>query len=81
MVACSRGDVAVGSEKAAKQMEDIDFAPQQKERYDLAVKRENFDSRPVRAMMSILESGMLCEEFASLGGYGTSDMGRIMWIG
>lgn len=81
MVARGRGDVAVGSEKVAKQVEGIDFVPLQKERYDLVVKQENFDSRSVRTMMSILESGMLREEFASLGGYDTSDMGRIMWIG
>lgn len=81
MVARGRGDVAVGSEKVAKQVEGIDFVPLQKERYDLVVKQDNFDSRPVRTMMSILESGMLREEFASLGGYDTSDMGRIMWIG
>lgn len=81
MVARGRGDVAVGSEKIARQVEGIDFVPLQKERYDLVIKRENFDSRPVRAMMGILESGMLREEFAGLGGYDTSDMGRIMWIG
>ncbi|MEG2934679.1 MAG: helix-turn-helix transcriptional regulator [Gordonibacter sp.] len=81
MVARGRGDVAVGSEKIARQVEGIDFVPLQKERYDLVVKRENFDTRPVRSMMGILESGMLREEFAALGGYDTSDMGRIMWIG
>lgn len=80
-VARGRGDVAVGSEKIARQVEGIDFVPLQKERYDLVVKRKNFDSRPVRIMMGVLESGMLREEFASLGGYDTSDMGRIMWIG
>ena len=80
-VARGRGDVAVGSEKIARQVEGIDFVPLQKERYDLVVKRENFDSRPVQAMMSVLESGLLREEFAGLGGYDTSDMGRIVWIG
>ncbi len=80
-VARGRGDVAVGSEKIARQVEGIDFVPLQKERYDLVVKRENFDSRPVQAMMGVLESGLLREEFAGLGGYDTSDMGRIVWIG
>ena len=80
-MARGRGDVAVGSEKIARQVEGIDFVPLQKERYDLVVKRENFDSRPVQAMMGVLESGLLREEFAGLGGYDTSDMGRIVWIG
>ena len=81
MVARGRGDVAIGSEKVAKQVEGIDFVPLQKERYDLVVKQENFDARAVQTMMGILESGLLREEFASLGGYDTSDMGRIMSIG
>ena len=80
-VARGRADVAIGSEKVAKQVDGIDFIPMQKERYDLVVKQEIFDSRAVRALMGILESGILRDEFASLGGYDTSDMGRIVTIG
>lgn len=80
-VARGRADAAVGSEKIARQVEGIDFVPLQKERYDLVVKQENFDSRPVQVMMGILESGILSEEFAGLGGYDTSEMGRIISIG
>ena len=80
-VARGRADVAIGSEKVAKQVDGIDFIPMQKERYDLVVKQEIFDSRAVRALMGILESGILRDEFAGLGGYDTSDMGRIVAIG
>lgn len=80
-VARGRADAAVGSEKIACQVEGIDFVPLQKERYDLVVKRENFDSRPVQVMMDVLESGILREEFAGLGGYDTSEMGRIASMG
>ena len=31
-------------------------------------------------MMAILESGLMRDEFAGLGGYDTSDMGRIVSI-
>lgn len=77
-VARGRADVAVGSEKIARQVEGIDFVPLQRERYDLVIKKEALDSRPVRKMMGILESGILREEFAGLGGYDTSQMGRIL---
>lgn len=80
-IARGRADVAVGSEKVARQVDGIDFAPLQVERYDLVVKRERFDTRPVRVMMGILESGIMRDEFAGLGGYDTSDMGRIAFIG
>jgi putative molybdopterin biosynthesis protein len=76
-----RADAAVGSEKVARQVDGIDFVPLQKERYDLVVRRADFDTRPIQAMMTILESGIMRDEFAGLGGYDTSDMGRIAFIG
>lgn len=80
-VARGRADVAVGSEKIARQVEGIDFIPLQTERYDLVVRKADFESRPIQAMMAILESGLMKDEFAGLGGYDTSDMGRIVAIG
>lgn len=80
-VARGRADVTVGSEKIARQVDGIDFVPLQKERYDLVFKKKGIDSRPMRTLMGILETGILKEEFSSLGGYDTSDMGKIMWMG
>lgn len=80
-VARGKADVAVGSEKIARQVEGIDFIPLQREHYDLVMLRSSFESRPIRAMMAILESGMMRDEFAGLGGYDTSDMGRIVSLG
>lgn len=79
-VARGRADVAVGSEKVARQVDGISFVPLQKERYDLIVRRADFETRPIQAMMAILESGLMRDEFAGLGGYDTSDMGRIVSI-
>lgn len=79
-VARGRADVAVGSEKIARQVEGIDFVPLQKERYDLVFKKRDMDTPAMRSLMGILETGLLKEEFSSLGGYDTSDMGKIMWI-
>lgn len=79
-VARHHADVAVGSEKIARQVDGIDFIPMQKERYDLVVKEERFETRPIQVMMGILESGIMKDEFAGLGGYDTSDMGRIASI-
>lgn len=71
-------DVAVGSEKIARQVDGIDFVPLQKERYDLVFKKRDIDAKPIRKMMGILESGLLRDEFAGLGGYDTSQMGTII---
>jgi len=80
MVARGFADVAIGSEKLALQIEGIEFVPLQKERYDLVLKQEVFETRPAKAMMGILESNILREEFMHFGGYDTSSMGKIIWM-
>lgn len=71
-------DVAVGSEKIARQVENIDFVPMKKERYDLVVKTERVDAPEVQTMFKILRSEKFQNEFKSIGGYDISDMGKII---
>lgn len=77
--AVSRGDanVAVGSDKIARQVESIDFIPLQKESYDLVIKKEYMQSREIMAMLNIIRSNAFQTEFKSLG-YDTTDMGEIV---
>lgn len=77
--AVSRGeaDVGVGTERNGRQIEGIDFIPMQKEKYDLIVKKDFFDSQAVRTMLKILRSDSFQYEFSCLG-YDVEDMGRII---
>lgn len=78
--AVGRGDadVAVGNEKIALQVENIDFIPLQKERYDLVVKKEQAGTPEVAAMLQILRSARFQNEFKSIGGYDLSDIGKVI---
>ena len=78
--AVGRGDadVAVGSEKIARQVENVDFIPLKKERYDLVVKKEDFDAPEVTTMLKILRSEKFQNEFKNIGGYDISDMGKVV---
>lgn len=78
--AVGRGDadVAVGTEKIARQVDNIDFVPMKRERYDLVIKTEHIDRPEIRAMFDILRSEKFQNEFKSIGGYDISDIGRIM---
>lgn len=78
--AVSRGeaDIAVGSEKVARQVDNIDFVPLKKERYDLVVKKEDFQTLEIQTMLNIIRSIAFKSEFANIGGYDTSDMGKIV---
>ena len=78
--AVGRGDadVAVGTEKIARLVEDIDFIPIQRERYDLVVKTEHINRPEVRTMLEILWSEKFKNEFRNIGGYDLSHIGRVM---
>jgi putative molybdopterin biosynthesis protein len=77
-VSGGEADVAVGIEKIARQVDNIDFIPMKKERYDLIVKKEHIDSYEVSTMMSIINSAAFKQEFANIGGYDISGMGKII---
>lgn len=78
--AVGRGDadLAVGTEKIARQVDNIDFVPMKRERYDLVVKTEHIDRPEIRTMFDILKSEKFQNEFKSIGGYDISDIGRVM---
>jgi len=78
--AVGRGDadVAVGNEKIARQVENVDFIPMKKERYDLVVKKEQFDTPEVATMLRILRSEKFQSEFKSIGGYDVTDIGTVV---
>ena len=71
-------DVALGTEKIARQVENVEFIPMKKERYDLVVKAEHFDTPEVTTMLLILRSEKFRNEFRSIGGYDIGDMGRVI---
>jgi putative molybdopterin biosynthesis protein len=78
--AVSRGeaDVAVGNEKIARQVDNIEFIPMKKERYDLIFRKEDMNSSEIQIMLKIIRSNAFKNEFANIGGYDTSDMGKIV---
>jgi len=71
-------DLGVGHQKAAEQVEEVDFIPLQKEQYDLVIKREDLQQPMIRAMMEILRSKKFRQEFEPMGGYELTGMGEIV---
>lgn len=61
---------------------DLDFIPVAKERYDLAIPEEFYNSEMIRLLLDIIRDD---EEFRShvlaLGGYDISDMGKVIYKG
>jgi putative molybdopterin biosynthesis protein len=79
-VARGRADCVVGTEKTARQVTGVDFVPLQKAALDLVIKQEDYDTLPTRALVNVLESGMLRADLRGFVGYDTAEMGHVTWL-
>lgn len=77
-VARGEADVGLGIEKAAMQVNNVDFIPLQRERYDLVIRQEDLVKPHFQALMSILNSTAFKNEVLGIGGYDVSHMGQII---
>jgi len=77
-VARGEADVGLGIEKAAMQVQNVEFIPLQKERYDLVMLRHDLNKPHFQALLSILRSPVFRNEIAGMGGYDVSRMGDVM---
>jgi len=77
-IARAEADVGLGIEKVAMQVNDLDFIPLQKERYDLVIRKEDLERPHFQALMSILKSPSFQNEVLGIGGYDISRMGQII---
>jgi putative molybdopterin biosynthesis protein len=77
-IARGDADVGIGTEKAALQVEAIDFIPLQKERYDLVMRKEDLSKPHFQTLIAILQSVGFRKEVSGMGGYDISEMGKLM---
>lgn len=77
-VARDEADVGVGIEKAAQQVDGVDFIPLQQERYDLILRREDIDKPPFQALLAVLRSRGFRNELQGMGGYDLRHTGEIL---
>lgn len=75
-VARGDADVGVGIEKVAFQVNNIDFVPLQKERYDLIIKKEDVHTPQIQAILEIINSKEFQLELLGIGGYDISETGK-----
>lgn len=76
-VASGISDVGLGILAAARAL-DLDFIPLLKERYDLIIPTEYYDSDLLRPLIDIIQDNLFKEQIRSLGGYDTSQTGKII---
>ncbi len=73
-------DTGVGVLSAAQAL-DLDFIPVARERYDLAIPKQFYDTPMLKALLSIIrDDKAFRDQIVSMGGYDVSDMGKIMAV-
>ncbi len=71
-----KADVAIGTEKGALQVRDVEFVPVQKERYEMVIPLDDLELFPFSTILKILNSPDFRDEIDGLGGYDTTEMGK-----
>lgn len=77
-VARGDADVGIGIEKAAQQVQGIDFIPLQVERYDIVIRKTDAGKPLFQALIATLRSKAFLNEVQGIGGYDLSQTGQIV---
>lgn len=77
-VARGSADVALGNEKNGLQVENVDFLPLQKERYELVIKKEDLKKPQFQAILEIINSEEFKIEIEGIGGYDLLELGKVV---
>ncbi|MEK3833622.1 helix-turn-helix transcriptional regulator [Paenibacillus sp. FSL R7-0128] len=79
LVARGGADVGIGTEKAAKIIDGIDFIPLIRERYDLVMVKKPENEAWINAILDILRSEAFRSELSSIHSYDLSETGNIIY--
>lgn len=79
MVARGGADVGIGTEKAARIVDGIDFIPLIKERYDLVMVKKPENELWIGAVLDILRSEAFRSELRSIHSYDLSETGTVVY--
>lgn len=71
-------DIGVGTERVSRQINDIEFIPLIEERYDLALRKDMFETEPVQEMIRIMRSEPFKKEIARFSGNDYRDIGKVI---
>ena len=76
-VAGGSADTGLGILAAARAL-DLDFVPLMKERYDLVIPRDVYESDLLRPLLDLIRGPSFRQQVEALGGYDASQMGEVV---
>ena len=77
-VAAGEADLAIGTERISRQMENLDFIPLLEERFDFVIKKEMLETEAVQKLLKVLNDPAFRKEIARFSGNDYRDLGKII---
>ena len=77
-IANGEADLAIGTERVARRMDGVDFIPLLEDRYDLVMRKEQWQSPEMRRLMGILRSDVFLSEIDHFSGNDYRDLGKVV---
>ena len=77
-VAAGEADLAIGTERISRQMENLDFIPLLEERFDFVIKKEMLETEPVQKLRKVLTDPAFRKEISHFSGNDYRDLGKII---
>ena len=77
-VAAGEADLAIGTERISRQMENLDFIPLLEERFDFVIKKEMLETEGIQKLLKVLKDPTFRQEIAHFSGNDYRDLGKII---
>ena len=77
-IAAGEADLAIGTERISRQIENLDFIPLLEERFDFVIKKEMMNRPAVQKLMKVLSTPAFRSEIAHFSGNDYRDLGKVI---
>ena len=77
-IAAGEADVAIGTERISRQIENLDFIPLLEERFDLVIKKNMHDTMAVQKLLKVLNDSAFRKEITYFSGNDYRDLGKVI---
>ena len=77
-IAAGEADLAIGTERLSRQIENLDFIPLLEERFDFVIKKEILETAAAKKLMKVLLDPAFRKEISHFSGNDYLDLGKII---
>ena len=77
-VAAGEADIAIGTERISRQIDNLDFIPLMEERFDFVIKKEMMETEAVQKLLKVLNSPVFRKEVSRFSGNDYRDLGTVI---